>query len=155
MWNDFSIFVLVGAAAQLVDGAIGMAYGITASSILMSFGVAPATASAAVHAAEVFTTAASGAAHWRHGQCPMGDLVKRLAIPGVVGAVAGALLLSPFPDATIQPFVSAYLLCMGGLIVWRAVRNVHASPARKHRDCCSGSSGAFSMRSAAAAGAPW
>jgi uncharacterized protein len=119
MWNDFSFFVLVGAAAQLVDGAIGMAYGVTATSILMSYGVAPATASAAIHAAEVFTTAASTAAHWRLGNVRW-DLVKRLAVPGVVGAVAGATLLSYVPGRTIQPFVSAYLLALGVLIVWRA-----------------------------------
>ena len=119
MWNDFSFFVLVGAAAQLVDGAIGMAYGVTATSILMSYGVAPATASAAIHAAEVFTTAASGAAHWRLGNVQW-DMVKRLAIPGVFGAIAGAMLLSHVPGRTIQPFVSAYLLCLGLMIVWRA-----------------------------------
>lgn len=121
MWNDFSFFVMVGAAAQLVDGAIGMAYGVTATSILMSQSITPAVASAAVHAAEVFTTAASGAAHWRLGNIKW-DLVKRLAIPGVIGAAAGAMLLSHVPGRTIQPFVSAYLLCLGGLIIWRAVR---------------------------------
>lgn len=121
MWNDFSLFVLVGAAAQLVDGAIGMAYGVTATSILLSFGTAPATASAAIHAAEVFTTAASGAAHWRAGNVQW-DLVRRLAIPGVLGAMAGAALLSVVPGRTIQPVVSLYLLCMGSIILWRALR---------------------------------
>ena len=129
MWNDFSFFVLVGAAAQLVDGSIGMAYGVTATSILMSQGITPAVASAAVHAAEVFTTAASGAAHWRLGNIKW-DLVKRLAIPGVIGAAAGAMLLSHVPGRTIQPFVSAYLLCLGGLIIWRAVR-LHVPDAAK------------------------
>jgi uncharacterized protein len=129
MWSDFSFFVAVGAAAQLVDGAIGMAYGVTATSILMSQGITPATASAAVHAAEVFTTAASGAAHWRLGNVHW-ELVKRLAIPGVIGAAAGAMLLSYVPGRTIQPFVSAYLLCLGGLIIWRAVR-LHVPDAPK------------------------
>lgn len=130
MWNDFSTFVLVGAAAQLVDGAIGMAYGITASSFLLGFGVLPATASAAVHAAEVFTTAASGAAHWRMGNVNW-HLVRRLAIPGVVGAIIGAAFLSAVPGRAIQPYVSAYLLCMGVVILWRALRNGQALPERK------------------------
>ena len=67
MTNDILLFITIGFAAQMVDGAIGMAYGITATTILMGFGVPPATASASVHAAEVFTTAASGTAHWRMG----------------------------------------------------------------------------------------
>ena len=67
MTNDIMLFIAIGFAAQMVDGAIGMAYGITASTMLMSMGVPPATASASVHAAEVFTTAASGTAHWRMG----------------------------------------------------------------------------------------
>lgn len=128
MLNDFATFVMIGAAAQLVDGAIGMAYGITATSVLMSFGVAPATASAAVHAAEVFTTAASGTAHWRMGNVQW-ETVKRLAVPGVAGAVAGALLLSFAPGQTIQPFVSLYLLVMGGLIFWRALRKFEPASA--------------------------
>ena len=141
MWSDFSFYVAVGAAAQLVDGAIGMAYGVTATSILMSQGITPAIASAAVHAAEVFTTAASGAAHWRLGNIKW-DLVKRLAIPGVIGAAAGALLLSHVPGRTIQPFVSAYLLCLGGLIIWRAVR-LHVPDAPKSPSLFLGLVGGF------------
>jgi uncharacterized membrane protein YfcA len=67
MTNDILLFIAIAFAAQMVYGAIGMAYGITATTILMGFGVPPATASASVHAAEVFTTAASGTAHWRMG----------------------------------------------------------------------------------------
>ena len=74
MWDDFVLFVAVGFAAQLVDGAVGMAYGVTGTTVLLSFGVPPATASACVHAAEVFTTGASGLAHWRLGNV-YGDLV--------------------------------------------------------------------------------
>ena len=84
MPNDLLLFIAIGFAAQMVDGAIGMAYGVTATTILMSYGVPPATASASVHAAEVFTTAASGTAHWRLGNIDR-RLVWRLAGPGKVG----------------------------------------------------------------------
>jgi uncharacterized protein len=120
MTNDLLLFIAVGFAAQMIDGAIGMAYGITATTMLMSFGVPPATASASVHAAEVFTTAASGAAHWRMGNVDR-KLVARLAIPGMVGGGIGAYLLATIPGDKIRPFVSAYLLLMGIVIVWRAI----------------------------------
>ena len=84
MLNDILLFIAIGFAAQMVDGAIGMAYGITASTVLISFGVPPATASASIHAAEVFTTAASGTAHWRIGNVDR-NLVMRLAVPGMGG----------------------------------------------------------------------
>jgi uncharacterized protein len=117
--SDLLFFIAVGFAAQLIDGAIGMAYGITATSILMSFGVSPAAASASIHTAEVFTTAASGTAHWRMGNIDR-TLVLRLAIPGMIGGAAGAYLLATVPGDRIRPFVSAYLLVMGIAILWRA-----------------------------------
>ena len=120
MTNDLLLFIAVGFAAQMVDGAIGMAYGITATTLLMSFGVPPAAASASIHAAEVFTTAASGTAHWRLGNVDR-KLVARLAVPGMIGGVAGAYLLATIPGDRIRPFVSAYLLVMGVVIVWRAI----------------------------------
>jgi uncharacterized protein len=121
MTNDILLFIAIGFAAQMIDGAIGMAYGITATTMLMSFGVPPATASASIHAAEVFTTAASGTAHWRLGNVDR-KLVLRLAIPGMVGGGIGAYLLATVPGDRIRPFVSAYLLVMGIVIVWRAFR---------------------------------
>jgi uncharacterized membrane protein YfcA len=120
MANDILLFVVVGFAAQMVDGAIGMAYGVTATSVLLSVGVPPATASASIHAAEVFTTAASGAAHWRMGNVDR-RLVVRVAVPGVVGGVAGATLLASLAAEHIRPFVSLYLLAMGGVVLWRAI----------------------------------
>jgi uncharacterized protein len=120
MTNDLLLFIAVGFAAQMIDGAIGMAYGITATTMLMSFGVPPATASASIHAAEVFTTAASGTAHWRMGNVDR-KLVARLAIPGMIGGGIGAYLLATIPGDKIRPFVSAYLLLMGIVIVWRAI----------------------------------
>ncbi len=121
MWEDFLLYVAVGFAAQMVDGAIGMAYGITSTSVLLSFGVSPATASACVHAAESFTTFASGTSHWKLGNIDK-NLVWRLAIPGMIGGALGAYVLSIIDGSIIKPFISGYLLLMGLFILWQAFR---------------------------------
>lgn len=113
----------VGLAAQTVDGALGMAYGITSTTFLLSTGVPPAAASASVHVAEIFTTAFSGASHWRLGNVN-GALFRRLLIPGVIGAVAGATLLTSIDGDTIKPFVSLYLLGMGLYVLVKAFRKI-------------------------------
>jgi uncharacterized membrane protein YfcA len=119
--------VLVGFVAQLVDGALGMAYGLVSTSFLLAFGVPPAAASAAVHAAEMFTTGASGAAHiWRRNV--QWDLVWKLAPAGIIGGVVGALTLSYLPIAIMKPIVSAYLLCMGAYVLVLALRGPIAPP---------------------------
>jgi hypothetical protein len=118
--DDLLLFAAIGFAAQLVDGALGMAYGITASTTLLSIGVPPAVASACVHAAEVFTTGVSGLSHWRFGNVKL-RLFARLAIPGAIGGAAGAYLLTSIDGDTIQPFVSGYLLLMGVFILWKAL----------------------------------
>lgn len=129
MWNDIGYFVMTGFAAQLVDGAIGMAYGVTSSTVLLSIGVPPATASACVHAAETFTTGASGLAHWRLGNVDR-DLMKRLVLPGMAGGALGAYALSHLPGETLKPFISVYLLGLGLLILWKAatLRQHHEAP---------------------------
>ena len=114
-------YVLVGFIAQLIDGSLGTAYGITSTSFLLSAGVPPAMASASVHAAEVCTTAASGISHWRFGNVDK-TLFRKLAVPGALGAMAGAWLLSSVEGDLIKPFVATYLLCMGGIILLRAVK---------------------------------
>lgn len=121
MWEDFLLYVAVGLVAQMVDGAIGMAYGVTSTSVLLSFGVAPATASACVHAAETFTTAASGAAHWKLGNVDK-KLVMRLAVPGMIGGALGAYVLSNIDGKSIKPYIATYLLIMGLYIIYQAVR---------------------------------
>lgn len=121
MWEDVLLYIAVGFVAQMVDGAIGMAYGVTSSSVLLSFGIPPATASACVHAAETFTTAASGASHWKLGNIDKA-LVRRLAIPGVIGGITGAYILSNIDGSVIKPYISAYLLLMGLFILWKAFR---------------------------------
>lgn len=112
-------FMLVGFVAQLIDGALGMAYGVSSNTFLLSLGLPPATASASVHMAEVCTTAVSGTAHWRLGNVDK-NLIKRLAIPGVLGGVVGATILSATPGEVIRPFLSLYLGFMGVYILWKA-----------------------------------
>lgn len=123
MLDEFILFVAVGFAAQMVDGAVGMAYGLSATTVLLSFGIPPATASASVHAAEVFTTGISGAAHWKFGNVDW-KIVRRLALPGMAGGALGAYVLTAIPVEIIKPVVTAYLLLMGVWIVWKALRVV-------------------------------
>lgn len=121
MFDDILLFVAVGFAAQLIDGAIGMAYGVTATTVLLSLGTPPAVASASVHAAEVFTTAASGASHWRFGNVDW-SVVRNLVLPGMLGGAIGAYLLATLPGEFMRPLVTAYLLAVGIVIVVKALR---------------------------------
>lgn len=116
------LFFLVGLFAQLVDGALGMAFGVTATTVMLSFGTAPAQASAMVHIAEIFTTAASGASHWWHRNIDW-SIVRRIAVPGVAGGILGATILSNVDGKVIAPFVTVYLALMGALILVRALRS--------------------------------
>lgn len=118
---SFLLYVLVGFLAQLIDGALGMAYGVSSNTFLLSLGIPPAAASASVHMAEVVTTGVSGVSHWRLGNIDW-NLVKRLLIPGVLGGIAGAYLLTSIDGNVIKPFVSAYLLLMGVIILVKASR---------------------------------
>jgi hypothetical protein len=140
--TDLLLFMAVGFAAQLVDGAIGMAYGVTATTVLLSLGVAPAVASASVHAAEVFTTGASGLAHWRFRNIDPG-LLWRLALPGMIGGAMGAYLLTAVPGEVIRPVVSAYLLAMGVVIMVKALRRPAPVPAPPRRVAALGLGGGF------------
>lgn len=118
------IFIAVGFIAQLIDGALGMAYGVSSNTFLLSLGIPPAAASASVHLAEVFTTGVSGFSHWRLGNIDK-DLIKRLLIPGVMGGIAGAYILTSIPGNIIKPVVSVYLLLMGVIIVIKAFNYNH------------------------------
>jgi uncharacterized membrane protein YfcA len=117
--SHFLVFVAIGLCAQLVDGALGMAYGLVSSSILLAMGMPPAAVSASVHTAEVFTTGVSGAAHGMLGNVDR-RLMLRLAVPGVVGGVIGASLLSRVDGDAIRPWIQAYLFVLGLLIILRA-----------------------------------
>jgi uncharacterized membrane protein YfcA len=119
--SELLLFALAGFLAQLVDGMLSMGYGVSATTLLLSFGVPPAAASASVHTAEVVSTAFSAWSHWRIGNV-IRSFVKKLLIPGVLGAITGAYILTTVPGDTIKPFMAAYLLIMGVVILVKAFR---------------------------------
>jgi len=112
------VWVLVGSLAQLIDGALGMAYGVSSSAVLVSMGVYPALASASVHTAEIFTTLASGTSHFKLGNVRR-DIIKFLMIPGILGGVAGAYICSTVSGGPLRVIVGSILLVMGIIIFWR------------------------------------
>jgi uncharacterized membrane protein YfcA len=124
-------YVAVGFAAQLVDGALGMAYGITATSLLLTVGMSPASASASVHVAECFTSGASGLAHHAFGNVNR-KLFRILVLPGMIGAAVGAALLSAFPAEVFRPVVAVYLLGMGAVVIVKAFRDFPPRTVTRH-----------------------
>ncbi|SMO75820.1 sulfite exporter TauE/SafE family protein [Melghirimyces algeriensis] len=112
------ILAFIGFVAQLIDGSLGMAYGVTSTSLLLMFGIAPAVASASVHIAEVVTTAAAGVSHWKFGNIDK-IVVKRLMIPGSIGAFTGACFLSSLKGEAVKPFISAFLFLLGFYVIYR------------------------------------
>ncbi|WP_461534106.1 sulfite exporter TauE/SafE family protein [Sinomicrobium sp.] len=121
--STFFTFVAIGFFAQLIDGALGMAYGASSNALLLHFGVSPKIASASVHAAEVFTTGVSGLSHLRFKNIDK-KLLIRLVIPGVIGAMAGAYFLSDLLHGdTVKPYISAYLIVLGSIILYKGIRN--------------------------------
>ena len=116
---DLVVFILIGFCAQIVDGALGMAFGLISTTSMLAFGVPPATASAMTHVAEIFTTAASGASHVWHRNINW-RLVARLAPAGMIGGAVGAYILSSIDANVIKPFVSAYLIAVGLYILFKA-----------------------------------
>lgn len=126
----FWIAVAVGFFAQAVDGALGMAGGVTATSFLLSMGAGPAAASASVHIAKIFTAGFSGVAHAKFGNVDR-QLFLCLLLPGIVGGIVGAFAVTQIDGATIKPYVSAYLLLMGIYILAKAFRYIrlqHGKP---------------------------
>lgn len=114
-------FIAVGFAAQLVDGALGMAFGVISNTLLVGvLGVPPAQASQRVHLVECFTTAASGISHLLHGNID-GKLFVRLLIPGIIGGVAGAYVLTSLHADVVKPFVLTYLAGIGLYLLWRGL----------------------------------
>lgn len=128
--SSILLFALVGFVAQMIDGCLGMAYGVSSNSVLLALGVPPKLASASVHAAEVVTTAISGFSHFRVGNVDK-QLVLRLILPGVVGGVAGAYLLTRVDGDMIKPYIAIYLLIMGVVILVRAFRKIIEAEIKK------------------------
>ena len=112
------LLALVGLGAQLVDGSLGMAYGVTSTTLLLAIGTNPAAASATVHLAEIGTTLVSGASHWKFGNVDW-RVVAKIGIPGAVGAFAGATFLSGLSTETAEPVMSVILLTLGTYILVR------------------------------------
>ncbi len=125
---DLLPFILIGFVAQIVDGALGMAFGVISSTLLVSIGVPPAAASAGVHVVECFTTGVSGISHVFHRNVDW-RLFTRLVLPGVAGGVLGAYLLSQIDANTARPFVLAYLAVIGAYLLWRGLKY---PPQEKH-----------------------
>lgn len=123
----FGLFLAVGFFAQLVDGAVGMAYGVISSSVLLFFGVPPAQASATIHAAECFTTGASGISHLTHRNVDW-RLFFRLAPAGILGGVVGAYVVTGLDATFIKAVVIAYLGVLGLFMLARAVRGLKDEP---------------------------
>src|SRR5262249_13034006 len=124
-------FIFAGFVAQLIDGTLAMAYGVSCTPLLLFLGISPAVASASVHTAEVFTTATSAFFHYKSGNVDT-RFLKRLVIPGVLGGILGAYILSSFPGEAIKPWIALYLLIMGVVILIKAVRKAQQAPRQTH-----------------------
>lgn len=124
---DLLPFIAIGFAAQLVDGALGMAFGVISTTLLVGMGVPPAAASFGVHTVETFTTGVSGISHAIQRNIDL-KLFAKLLVPGVIGGVIGAYLLSSIDAKVAAPFVLAYLSLIGVYLVWRSFH--HPPPPR-------------------------
>jgi uncharacterized protein len=120
-WAAIAPYIAIGFAAQIIDGALGMAFGVISSTLLVSvMGVAPARASAGVHLVEMFTTGASGISHVLHKNVDW-KLFARIAVPGVIGGVLGAYVLSNIDSSVARPLVMLYLTCIGFYLLYKAL----------------------------------
>jgi uncharacterized membrane protein YfcA len=112
------LLALAGLGAQLVDGSLGMAYGVTSTTLLLAIGTNPAAASATIHLAEIGTTLASGLSHWKFGNVDW-KVVAKVGVPGAVGAFAGATVLSSLSTEVAAPVMSLILLALGAYLLVR------------------------------------
>ena len=118
---QFFLYILVGFVGQTIDGALGMAYGVSCTSFLLSIGIPAALASASVHTAEVVTSFVSGISHFKMGNVDK-KLFTRLLIPGILGGIIGAYALSNFSSKFLKPYISIYLLIMGIRIIYKSLK---------------------------------
>jgi hypothetical protein len=124
---DVLPFIAIGFAAQLIDGALGMAFGVISTTLLVTLGgpaMHPSAASAAVHTVETFTTGVSGVSHVLHKNVDW-KLFARIVIPGVIGGVLGAYVLTRVDGSIARPLVLAYLACIGIYLLWRGATHRH------------------------------
>lgn len=128
--RKFIIFAFVGLLAQLIDGSLGMAYGVTSTSLLLTVGIAPAVASASVHISEVVTTAVSGVSHIKFGNVDK-QAVYQLIIPGSIGAFLGACFLSQLPGEIAKPFIALFLILLGIYVLFRFLFRFRSGTAKK------------------------
>ncbi len=117
------IFIIFGFIAQLIDGALGMAYGVSSNIFFLTLGVPPAIASACIHTSEMFTTAVSGISHFKFGNVDRTIFIK-LLVPGVIGGVLGAYILTELPGGKMKPYISLYLLMMGLMILIKVFKKI-------------------------------
>ncbi len=120
--SEFLMFALIGFLAQIVDGSLGMGFGVISSSILLAQGVPPALASASVNAAKLPTTGTAAASHFYHKNIDW-NLVRALSVFGALGGIVGALLLTSLKGQYLSLVVNSYLVLMGVLIIWRGIMN--------------------------------
>ena len=120
-YSNFLNGFIIGIIAQTIDGAIGMAYGVTATTFLLSQGVSPAIASSSIHISEIFTTGASGLSHWRLNNIDK-KLFLNLIFPGIVGGLIGVLILTNIDGKILKPWISLYLVIMGIYIILKAFK---------------------------------
>ena len=120
-YSEFLNGFIIGVIAQAIDGAIGMAYGVTATTFLLSQGISPAIASSSIHIAEIFTTGASGLSHWRLNNIDK-KLFLNLVFPGIIGGLIGVLILTNIDGKLLKPWISLYLVIMGIYIILKAFK---------------------------------
>jgi len=123
MEYNIIIFIIFGFIAQLIDGALGMAYGVSSNIFFLTLGIPPAIASACIHTSEMFTTAVSGISHFKFGNVDR-IIFTKLLVPGVIGGVLGAYILTELPGGKMKPYISLYLLMMGLMILIKVFRKI-------------------------------
>ncbi|MEI6949330.1 TSUP family transporter [Paraflavisolibacter sp. H34] len=141
--NQFYWMIAAGFLAQLVDGALGMGYGVTCTTVLNTLGVSPSAISASIHTAEMFSSGASGYSHYKFGNVNK-KLFKVLLVPGIIGAVLGAFLLSKFGDQYapyIRPVLACYTLILGVRIIYTAFKKKKRAQKVKHVGWLAGAGG--------------
>lgn len=152
MQDSFILFLVVGFLAQIVDGSLGMVYGVVSSSAMLAFGVPPAAASASVHTAELFTTAASAGSHVWHRNVNW-RLFRMLAPVGIAGGVLGTYVITSVDGNVLKPYVAAYLGLMGVYILYHAFRKI--TPIDQHKVALVGPLGAVGGFVDAVGGGGW